>query len=507
MISNNTIVWNDATDSGGGIYCDTTSSPAINNNTIDGNSAVNYGGGICLYTSASTVADNNLSYNSAAYGGSVYCDHSDSAVIVNNTMVGNTATDDGGAIYTDYSAATIANNIIWHNTSGLFKNYGINQPTLRNNCVYGNTSYDSSSNLAPGIGDISADPKLASINYSDLHIQPNSPCRYVGWSGAPGIGSLDIDGQARLQLLTGTIDIGADESDGTTWTPAPRIVYVTSAGLDTNDGSTWAKAKLTIQAAIDSVWYGGAEIWVAPGPSPQQYNENIILRPCVYVYGGFAGSETSRTARDWNTHVTTISGQWLGSTVTMNAGYTWSAIDGFNIADGKSGLGAGICCSFNASPSIANNYIYNNSANNGLPSCGGGVACVDAASPNIVNNRFAYNSASVSGGAIYCDDQACPVICGNVIGALISNGTAYAEPNTAGNTGGGIFCGSNSAPFISNNKITYNQALFGAGIGWNSSASSIIYRNWINHNTANTYGGGLYLNYRQTERERQPGRE
>src|SRR5690606_23500630 len=148
-------------------------------------------------------------------------------------------------------------------------------PVLRNNNVYnpdGNNYY----RITAGEGDISLDPRFASLQYGNFHIQPDSPCRDAGWNDAPGIGSTDIDGQPRILPMDGTVDIGADESDGTLWTATPQVIRVDGAkGSDINDGSNWALAKKTVQAAIDEATFLGAEVWVKAGT----YRERIGLKP------------------------------------------------------------------------------------------------------------------------------------------------------------------------------------------------------------------------------------
>jgi len=106
-------------DTGGGIYC-RSSSPTITNNTISGNSAVHYGGGISCDDSSPTISNNAICDNWAGYrGGGIYCSSS-SPTISNNTISGNSASGTygyGGGIYCSYSTPRISNNTISGNSA------------------------------------------------------------------------------------------------------------------------------------------------------------------------------------------------------------------------------------------------------------------------------------------------------------------------------------------------------------------------------------------------------
>ncbi len=138
------------------------------------------------------------------------------------------------------------------------------------------------------------------------------------------------------------------------------------------------------------------------------------MLPYAYVYGGFAGTETQLSERDWVANVTILDGQAGGSVVTVRAGHEISTIDGFTIRNGSSSYGGGICCEF-GSLTIANNTITGNSADYG----GGGISCIDFSSPTIANNTITGNSAD-DGGGIYCY-YASPTIA-NTIVAFNSSG-------------------------------------------------------------------------------------
>ena len=272
-----------------------------------------------------------------------------------------------------------------------------------------------------------------------------------------------MDGQPRIQGAH--VDIGADESDGTTWTFTPTVIRVRPTGNDSNDGSSWALAKKTVQSGIDAVSVNGGEAWVAAGT----YNERITLKNYAYLYGGFAGTESQKDQRNWKANVTALDGQRGGSVVTCKGGYLLSGVDGFTIRNGKASNGGGIDCG-GSSPTIANNMISGNSAR----IAGGGGIYSGWCSPKILNNTVTGNSASIGGG-ISCDDHSSPTVSNNTISGNHAD------------DGGGIYCGSYSSPTIANNTISGNWCWRnGAGIFCDFS-SPMIFNNVVSLNSSGIY--------------------
>lgn len=474
---------------GGGISC--SGSETIRNNSILGNYA-DCGGGIdCSNAASPTISGNIIAGNTAASGGGIYCSWSDTAtpIITNNTVVGNSDTGIG----CDSAAATISNNIVAFNTIGVSRSDGM--VALRKNCVYGNT-HGNYVNMSPGVGDISTDPKLAAGLWGNLHIQPGSPCIDTGWNSAPGVTSVDMDGQPRKQDGTGygtlNIDIGADESDRTTW-PGQTIIRVSTTGNDANNGLSWQAPKRHIQAAIDAISATGGEVWVKAGT----YYERINAGMFVHIYGGFQGNETSRTNRNWTANITSIDGQRLGNVVSLGMCGLLSTIDGFTIRNG----GHGVYEEY-ASPSIANNTITNNISgiycsggsptisNNTISSnTSSGVACMSA-HPLISRNLIDSNSAE-QGAGIWCGWRAYPLIENNTI---CRNQAVESESDSSG-IGGAVFCNGYSSPGISNNLIYDNSAKYGGAVYCGGYGEVIpgIFNNTIVGNTA--VDGSIYSDY------------
>ena len=504
LIENNTILENTASQ-GGGIYL-AYGSPVIVGNRITDNlayaSSSHYdgqgGGGICSRWSSPLIANNVILGNTTrALGGGIYFTGNEVSLrIVNNTIVANSAQIGGGAIYVGHrSYAFIANNTVAFNSSGMVQNLGAS-PTLRHNNVYGNTAYDYRG-LSAGVGDISADPKLAGVRYGDVHIQADSPCVDAGDDSVVRGPWLDMDGQARIQ--GSHVDIGADESDGAVWTLTRPVVRVATDGNDANDGSSWGLSKQTIQAAIDQVVTTGGEVWVEAG----LYEERITLPQYVFVYGGFDGTEDARPERDWDSNTTVIDGQDGGTVVTVpRVGHLLNGIDGFTIQHGSATYGGGIYTS-DASPLIENNTILENTA-----SQGGGIYLAYG-SPVIVGNRITDNLAYATsghydgqGGGGICSRWSWPLIANNVIlgnttralgGGIYFTGNEVSQTivnntivaNTAQIGGGGIYVGHRSRPLIANNILAFNSS----GIVQRLGASPTLRHNNVYGNTDYDYGG------------------
>lgn len=441
---------------GGGMYC--SCALTIANDRFIGNSA-SYGGGI--YCAASPAIFNSvLIANMASInGGAVFCASSAAPVITSNTLIGNEA-GSGGGIYSSSASPVIANTIVAFNSSGIANQGG--SPSLRNNCVYNPDGADYSG-LSAGTGDKSVDPQLLAPGFGEVHLVSGSPCIDAGLDSAVQSGWVDLDGQARIQGAS--VDIGADEFSEPVPTFTPTVIHVSPSGDDADDGLTWATAKLTVQAAIDRLAAGGGgEVWV----STALYNERIILQPCVYVFGGFIGTEDTRDQRNWATCVTILDGGWGGSVVTATAcGHLFSAIDGFTIRSGKP-------------------------TSSGLPNGGGGgVHCTS--SPLIAHNIITGNGTTgITSPGIYCSGSAAPVIANNAITANIGGISASSPAKIfnnwiAGNTGSGITCA--AAAVIANNTIVGNNASTGAGI-YCSSGSPTLTNNLVAFNSSGIYRAG-----------------
>ena len=500
---------------GGGIHCTATdlsgaplqgavSTPLIINNVIAANGGW-LGGGIC-------VVDSIL----------------ESAKIINNTIVSNS----GSGIFWQNTSPRISNNIVAFNTWGLEQvENDFTSPVIKHNCVYGNRIKNQNADFKgidnqTGInGNISEDPQFANRMFGDFHIQPDSPCRNAGDSAEVESGWTDIDGQERIQGQS--VDIGADESDGTLWSIVPEIIHVKPDGNDDLDGKTWQTAKQTLNAAIDTAASTHGEVWAAQGT----YVETIKLPAFMYLYGGFQGTETARTQRNPSEHKTIIDADESGCVVTAtNSGYRVAKIDGFTITNGSPLIqnaqliqrGGGIWV-LSCGPVISNNIIQSNQPDDPMWSFlldGGGLYAY-MSYPLITDNLFigntVHNSFDGKGGAIYTSFSS-PEIMGNFItentarlGSAVYSEVSepYLAHNVVYSNRGPDFYGANQGALtfylcndfvITHNIIASNVASTGAGIHAQSCFKGTIQNNLIVNNYAYEQltglqgaGGGIYL--------------
>lgn len=469
-IRGNTIVANSAVVSGAGIYSG-IGAITIANNVIGSNSSEFGGGGGITAGGNATIVNNTIAGNKGG-GASV----SGAATLANNTIIGNSASDGGGIVSS--GTVILANNIIAFNATGLFLSSGT--LALSHNDIYGNASYDVKGVADPtgANGNISVDP-IVSNRFHDIHLQPDSPCIDAG-DDAFVFGPTDEFGKPRF--LGAHVDIGADESNGTPW-PSLPIFHVSPDGDDAKDGLTWATAKKTVSGALN-VALGGDEVWVAKGV----YTGNLALPTGLALYGGFAGTESQRSQRDYRNNLTVLDGN--GSGTVVDAELPGVVIDGFTVRNGGNrGIAA-----YGGGGVVANNIVTSN-AGGGIISLGG---------ITIVNNTIWGNSATQGAGAFIQGN-------GSVVGNIIASNTATnfsggglyvsGNPTIAGNviqgnssptsTGGGIYI--NGSPVITSNLIVGNYSGFAVGAGIAVSGAPSIVNNTIVGNTNTRDGGGVYL--------------
>ncbi len=205
-------------------------------------------------------------------------------------------------------------------------------------------------------------------------------------------------------------------------TPAPayaycgagNILYVNDDAMGANNGSSWNDAFNNLQDALAflNTCPTITQIWVAAGTyKPTTGTDRSIsfsMKNGVAIYGGFAGTETQLSQRDWAVNVTTLSGD-IGNLndnsdnsyrIIFNSGLDNSAVlDGFYIQNAynpnsSNGNQGGGMRNNNSSPKITNCLFHNNHIN----STGGGVYNSNS-SPSFSNCIFMENAA-LFGGAV-----------------------------------------------------------------------------------------------------------
>lgn len=292
-----------------------------------------------------------------------------------------------------------------------------------------------------------------------------------------------------------------------------------------HDGWSWDTAYITLQDALDWTYTDHGfpyEIWVAEGVYyPDEGGSHVadsrsesftIVWNNVKLYGGFAGDEITREQRDWNTHVTTLSGDIdQDGTLAQNAYHVvyldgmshqpinvQTVIDGFTISAGKADggniddLGGGLYCdgrygNHNCSPTISNVIFSGNTAvkgggmyNNGAGSdCGSGTWNVHPAgnsNPVMTNVSFVGNSA-VDGGGVYNDGTCSGISSPSFTNVLFSNNQAV--------NGGAIYNVARGEFFYG---YVYGQLFYFEFPGY---SSPILNNVTVSDNHAVNMGGGI----------------
>ncbi len=254
-----------------------------------------------------------------------------------------------------------------------------------------------------------------SLRVYDYRLQGTSPCINAGSiQGAP---ALDLDGA--LRPVDGIMDMGAYEFGGSALFP-DGMAFVKADATGANNGTSWSDAFTDLQDAL-AIAPGGRDIWVAAGTYTPgaSVSDAFVLKANVGVYGGFAGTETQRTERNWSLNPTYLSGDLAGNdgneNLAMGAtnradnarhvviGVDFATLDGFVIVGGHATAlsdvdpdwyGGGIHIN-GTSPTIRHCTFVDNYA-----AAGGAIAILGAGSaPLIENCVFSANWAGAGGGA------------------------------------------------------------------------------------------------------------
>jgi predicted outer membrane repeat protein len=231
---------------------------------------------------------------------------------------------------------------------------------------------------------------------------------------------------------------------GATW-------YVKPGGSGTGSGSWSNAASATQLAAIISGAASGDQVWVAGGTyyptTTTSRTLSFVLKSGVSVYGGFAGTETLLSQRNYTTHVTILSGDigtsGLSSDNTYNVVVSTSntgtaVLDGFTVTagnangSGQNSEGAG-AYNYNTTVNYSNCIFQANSSTGN----GGGLYAYGT-TVTFTNCTFSNNSSSSEGGGMMID--------ANGGGGYTLTSCAFSGNTSAGN-GGGLARDKTTAPY------------------------------------------------------------
>ncbi len=278
-----------------------------------------------------------------------------------------------------------------------------------------------------------------------------------------------------------------------------RYVSPTDAGLA--DGSSWSNASSNLQNIIN-MSNAGDMIWVKAGVYKPGLNDRTITFVMIYgvaIYGGFAGTETLLSQRNFTTNVTILSGNVGAANDSTDNSYhvienydnyldSTAILDGFTISGGyadstlkRFSAGAGMY-NYKASPTIRN-IIFRNNATDGY-SMGAGVYN-DNCSPVFSNIEFINNIANNGyGGGMVNDNFASPKL----------NNVTFTNNKANAGYGGAILNSTYSSPRL--NKVNfYNNSARGGGAIHNRLYSKpVIVNCFFSNNDSYANSGGAIAN-------------
>ena len=284
------IINNESSAFGGGVYvgADYYRNTILDHCIITNNNASGGGGGICVW--CAVVRYCSITHNnSAGNGGGVYVEYGAGGVpyILSNCLIANNTASNGGGIYVNHEChvdhCTVVNNASTNLGAGL---YGNGDKYIYNSIVWGNRRNGGVDNLANnyvcqntavegmlvnGTGniDLVSDNNNAAVAYcprfvrpsesagsadvtadADWHLMEGSVCINRGDNSLIAADSLDLDGNARVQM--DTTDLGCYES-GYNSVIIPEygdIVYVKENGSGSMDGTSWDNAMPSLADAL-----------------------------------------------------------------------------------------------------------------------------------------------------------------------------------------------------------------------------------------------------------------
>ncbi len=504
---------------GGGMYND-NSSPKIINALFTGNHADYWGGGGLFndFNSSPLIVNTVFTENTVSYwnggGGAVSNSHGSTPTLVNVTIFNNHAYDShGGAINNYQSNPRLINVIIWGNTADRGDNpqiwnntsYPVISFCLIEGCGGSGGSWDGTFGLDSG-NNIDEEPLFFDGMSGDLRLFPHSPAVDAGATDSiPANIENDLGGNQRI--VNDVVDIGAYESQATC--PPGSVLYVDVDASGENSGASWSDAFTELQFALDWAWIcpGVTQIWVADGfYTPEtdtivtDRSETFQLLDGIAVYGGFAGTETDLSERDWVVNPTVLSGD-IGApgdstdncyhVVTASGTDATAVLDGFTITGGNANASVTALAMVQSEtfeneemerdvkPTLSGTSVSGSRIITAwIDTHGGGVKNIGG-SPTLRNLVISRNYAS-DGGGMY-NDSGSPTL----VNVRFLNNT--------GIWGGAIHNWDDGNPSFVNVVFAENSADFGAGLYSNWSDPSLI-NVTMSGNTAYR-GGGLYNNF------------
>jgi uncharacterized repeat protein (TIGR01451 family) len=480
VLHNNQIHDNQATNSGGGLY-NSTGTLDLESTQIYDNVAGQRGGALASAGGTLSVQNNFIYRNSASDGGAIYISDG-SATIQHDSLYNNVASAAGGGIFVAGGATNVFNTIVFsHTGAGIYRSGGTVSHDY--NDVYQNSGGDYVG-LSAASHSLAADPLLMDADSGDLHLTLDSPVADQGDPASPV--ETDIDGDDRP--VNQGFDIGADEMTGC-------LAKVVSSGV------IYGVLQEAVDAAgsDDEVQVSGYCWGVHPlDVGGQVLSQTVHVTKSITLQGGW---DSTFSDLDPQLYITTLDARGMGRVALISG--TTATLENFHMVNGDAAVaggpnvGGGIYLLY-ASPTVRNNWIYDNRAaqagglfnsggnpivernrifNNEAVMQGGGLYNNDG--HLMLRNNFVYSNTAVSGGGLY----------NAAISTTILHNTFYA--NQTSNTGAGVYNAGGGAPAIRSNIFANNSASDGGAV-YDAGVVLFDYNDvWANGGTNQTWSESL----------------
>lgn len=305
--------------------------------------------------------------------------------------------------------------------------------------------------------------------------------------------------------------------------PEPVVCRVTPDGDPGGDGSSWATAT-TLEIALGDGDPGEncTEIWAAEGlyrpvapagatPTEAERETAFVINRPLKIFGGFAGDESQRSARDPASRRTVLSGDLLGDDSDIaDSDHIDTGVSEHNadnsrnvvVIGGRGGTGNG---RYTRRNTLLDGLVItggNTGEHGGGLFCNGRGAAAEC-SPSIVDVIFSGNHAALEGGAFFGQSEN-----GGLTSPHFNRVTFRGNTAFNGNTGlggphssGGALAikGDGRHPLLTNVTMVDNFSKFGGAVSVtsdssDSSAGSLTLRNVAFYgNRAWLFGGAMYV--------------
>lgn len=292
-------------------------------------------------------------------------------------------------------------------------------------------------------------------------------------------------GIVALGLLLSSGGMGPATSPSARAAPAGAVLYVKADPGGAMNCTSWQNA-CYLQDALAGAG-AGDEIWVAQGrhypdqgagQTADDRRAAFRLKEGVALYGGFAGAETGRNERDWEIHVTVLSGDIDGNDIVDAHGVVTDTAriqgnNAYHVVVGSGVTGSAQLDGFAVTAGAT-------ATSGGCPDeCGAGMLN-EGGSPTIRHLTFRGNIARTAGGGMY-NDGSSPTL---THVSFSDNEVAY--------WGGGMSNRNNSRPVLVDVTFSGNGGVAGGGGMSNEQSAPTLRQVTFSGNWVIAFGGGMY---------------